>query len=356
MNKIKNHHFSLFLFILMAIISCEKNEGMELPAAKELTAAEIPRKKVLYVDSYNIDYPWIRDLMESMLGEFSIEMDENGGFDGSEGLVALKVFHMDTKNNKDRDYIIAAAQRARTIIEEWQPDVVIASDDNASKYLIAPYYRGSSLPVVFCGINGDSSVYGFPAENITGMEEFKLVDQLIEELTRFARGDKAGILMADNLSAHREVEEFEKLLGYPLTKEFARSYKEWERLFITMQQDLDILLIGALDGLSGWDHDLSLLGNFVENETRIPTGSWLDWLNGIVLITLAEKASEMGEWAASAALKILNGTSPSEIPVVRNKQASVYLNMALAKKLNVIFPQDIIDRSHLVNRVGSYDH
>ena len=310
--------------------------------------ADKQKKKVLYVDSYNIDYPWIQELMKSLLGVFEIEMDENGSFDDSEGLVDLKVYHMDTKNNKEEDFILNAAEEAKRIIEQWQPDIVIASDDNASKYLIAPYYKDSPLPVVFCGVNGDSSVYGFPAANITGMEEVKLVKQLIQELSSYSDGTDVGILMTDNLSAHVEVKEFEKLLGYPLIQQYARDYREWESFFHTMQQDLDILLIGALDGLPGWDHNPESLADFMEENTTIPTGSWLEWLTEMVLMTLAEKASEMGEWTGRTALEILNGTSPSEIPIVRNKQAVVYLNMAIAKKLGVIFPQDLIERAHLV--------
>ncbi len=76
------------------------------------------------------------------------------------------------------------------MIDSWQPDVVIASDDNASKYLIAPYYKGGDLPFVFCGLNWDASVYGFPAKNVTGMVEVAQIPQLLEVLKRHAKGDR----------------------------------------------------------------------------------------------------------------------------------------------------------------------
>ncbi len=49
------------------------------------------------------------------------------------------------------------------------------------------------------------------------------------------------------------------------------------------------------------------------------------------------------------ALKILNGTSPSMIPITKNKRAKVSLNMSLAKDLGIIFPIEMIDMATLVD-------
>ena len=39
-----------------------------------------------------------------------------------------------------------AAKKAKAVIETFLPNVVIASDDNASKYLIQSYYKNADLP------------------------------------------------------------------------------------------------------------------------------------------------------------------------------------------------------------------
>ena len=57
---------------------------------------------------------------------------------------------------------------------------MIASDDNAQKYLVVPYLKGTQVPVIFNGVNWDASAYGFPTSNVTGMIEVELPDQLVE--------------------------------------------------------------------------------------------------------------------------------------------------------------------------------
>ena len=47
--------------------------------------------------------------------------------------------------------------KAKAEIDAFKPDVVIAADDNASKYLIEPYFKDAALPFVFCGVNWDAS-------------------------------------------------------------------------------------------------------------------------------------------------------------------------------------------------------
>ncbi len=60
---------------------------------------------------------------------------------------------MDTKRNTSEKFKKNAAIRAKTAIENFKPDLIIATDDNASKYLITPYFVDSKTPVVFARLN-----------------------------------------------------------------------------------------------------------------------------------------------------------------------------------------------------------
>jgi ABC-type uncharacterized transport system substrate-binding protein len=57
--------------------------------------------------------------------------------------------------------------------------------------------------------------------------------------------------------------------------------------------------------------------------------------------------SEFGEYVANTIIKIFNGESPSDIPLSVNKRAKIYLNMAIAKKLNIKFPINLIEKATL---------
>ena len=105
-------------------------------------ARDYKGKKILYVDSYHEGYAWSDGITNGI----------KAGLDGTG--VELKVFRMDTKRNADEGFKKEAALKAKTMIEAFAPDVVIASDDNASKYLIMPISRTPAWPSCFAASTG----------------------------------------------------------------------------------------------------------------------------------------------------------------------------------------------------------
>jgi len=78
---------------------------------------------------------------------------------------------MDTRLRNTEEWKTKAGQIALGIFEDWTPDVVIACDDNAMEYFVTKIPSSSNVPVVFCGINNDPALYGYPAPNMTGIYE-----------------------------------------------------------------------------------------------------------------------------------------------------------------------------------------
>lgn len=54
------------------------------------------------------------------------------------------------------------------------------------------------------------------------------------------------------------------------------------------------------------------------------------------VLGLVKLAREQGEWAGRAALKILAGKRPSEIPLARNTQARALFNADLAARIGFV--------------------
>ena len=69
----------------------------------------------------------------------------------------------------------------------------------------------------------------------------------------------------------------------------------------------------------------------------------------ISVLTFERQAQEHGEWAATKALKVLNGKKIADINVVTNKRATIYINVQLVKKLNIVFPFYLMNDSILVD-------
>ncbi len=291
-------------------------------------------KKVLYVDSYHEGYAW----SDGVTSGVKSVIDPSGA--------ELKIVRMDTKNNPSEDFVKKAALSAKKVIEDWKPDVVITSDDNAAKYLIEPYFKDANIPFVFCGVNWDASGYGMPYKNTTGMIEVGPVKQLIGMLQKYAKGEKIGYIEADNLTARKEAENYRNKFGMKLEEIYVQDFNEWKKGFIALQTSVDMLIVGNNAGIKGWDD--SAAKEFVLQNVKVPTGTIYDWMENYALIGFTKVASEQGSWAAAAALKILDGTPPAGIPLAENKEGNVILNMGIAKKLGIQFNTTMLKGAKII--------
>lgn len=301
-----------------------------------VSSADASKKKVLYVDSYHAEYMWSSDITAGVKSVLVGRED-----------VELKIFHMDTKRRQSERYKKEAALKAKQVIDSWKPDVVIASDDNASKYLIEPYFKGSDLPFVFCGLNWDASIYGFPTKNVTGMTEVALYQPTINALRKFAKGNRIGYLASDTVSERKELHNIEKKFNAKFNVRFAKTFSELKQAFLNLQKETDMILIQECRSVKNFNHEEMV--EFVKENTRVPTGAMQKYLTHYALLTFSKIGEEQGEYAARIALEILAGKSPQKIPVVANKKAKTYLNMKIAKKLGIKFPMELIQNAHLIS-------
>lgn len=301
---------SRFLLVVSIVV------GLTLPAQAA--------KRVLYIDSYHQGYPWSDGITEAI----------QSVLDGQD--VTLKIVRLDTKNNPGEAYKKQVALKAKATIEAFRPDVVIASDDNASKYIVVPYYKGARIPFVFCGVNYTAEPYGFPFSNVTGMVELPPAIKLIYSLKHFTRITKVGYLAADTLTERKDGLFTKRDVREDFVERYVSTFSEWKREFVKLQDEVDALIIGNNGGIKGWDDDEAR--RFAEQNTRIVTGCLLDWIAPVAFLGATRSATEQGTYAAQTALKILNGTPPSSIPIRGNVQANIIINMRIAKKLNKKVP------------------
>ncbi len=285
-------------------------------------------KRILYIDSYHTGYEW-----------------SDGVADGIEGVlestgVDYREFEMDTKNNPSESFKNDAAAAAKAEIEEFDPDVVITSDDNAFKYIVNEYYRDAALPFVFCGVNWDVSVYDGPYTNTAGMVEVALVPQLLDHLGEYAAGNRVGYIAANTTTAIKEGTNYKSVFGINLTEHYVDTFEEWKTAYDEIQTHVDILIVGNNAGMKNWD--ASAARNHVETHTVVPTGSIYDFMAEFSLLSIAKDAKEQGQWAAHSALEIIDGKEPAEIGVVRNERGLVILNFNLADRLDVAFDPVLI--------------
>jgi hypothetical protein len=298
-------------------------------------AADYRGKKIFYLDSYHSGYEW-SDGTEAGIRRI---LEPTG--------VELEVFYLDSRRQPADAAVGQAALRAKAAIEAFRPDVLIAADDNASKFVVMPYYREAALPVVFCGLNWDASLYGYPYRNATGMVEVDLVELLVKHLRTYSRGGRVGTLAVDQSTERKMLEYHRAILGAEYQySAYVKTFAEWKKQFLALQDQVDILLLFNTVGIAEWDRAEAL--RFVQENTRIPSGAIVSWQAPFALASLTKLPEEQGEWAAETALRILGGESPASIPLAQNKQGKLVLNLDLALKLSLTLDPRLYKRAKLI--------
>lgn len=327
-----------FLLVVFLLVFNLCIVGLALASANSAVInRDFQGKKILFVNSYHQGYEWSDNISvaaRTVLEPLAIEFHE---------------FFMDTKRHPDEGFIKQAALQAKAEIERWSPDLVIVADDNASKYLVMPYYRDAELPFVFCGINGDSTIYGYPYANVTGIEEVPLVKPMPAELRRYARGARLGVLSGALLSDRRNVQFYKDRLETSFEREvYVKTFTEWQERFLELQDQVDILLLVYSQSVRNWDDDKAYA--FVLKNSKIPSGATATRMLPYSLMVYAHVAEEQGRYAATTALRIMGGEKPKDIPVKHESQAKVLVNLEIAEKLGVVFPLSVLKNAEVYRR------
>ncbi len=327
---------SVVLLSVWVLSGCVLQEGgVNISEEQNRPISPYEGKRILYIDSYHEGYEWSDGITEGV-----IKTLEGTG-------VELKIHRMDTKRNPDEEFKKKAALDAKKVIEGFDPDVVITSDDNAFKYLIMPYYKDADLPVVFNGLNWDASVYGAPYSNTAGMVEVSLTVQLIETLKEYADGEKVGYLSADVLTERKNLEYYSKLFNLNFDKQyFVTNMGDWKDKYLKLQDEVDIVIFENSAGITDWDEMEA--ETFALDNIKVPVGTTNPWVMQSSLLGLTKVPYEQGEWAAQTALEIVDGKSPSDIPLVTNKKGGVLVNLKVADKLGVIVSSDLLKNAEFI--------
>lgn len=293
--------------------------------------------KILHINSYHPGYAWSDGITHGIQSRLATED------------VWFSTHYMDTKRFRSNAEIEAAAKTAIQVINKLEPDVVIVSDDNAVKYVLAKHFKNKELKFVFSGVNWDASVYGLPFENATGIEEIALVNTVVDLIRRYTNGDRIGFLSIDSITGRRNHAYFQSDLGKSFhLSYFSNTFEEWKSQFHDLQNKVDLIILENPEGIENWNADSAQ--QFIDANIRIPVGTTHVWLATYALLAVAKIPEEQGWWAAEAAIKILSGVPPSDIPVSQNKQGKLLLNLDIAEKIDVVFETELLEIAEIIRK------
>ncbi len=316
-------HVEKYVFLFLLILA-----GILGPAASGAYAAEY---KVLVIMSYHETMPWVKEIKEGIDSVL-----QQPGF-------RVHYFYMDTRNHPNRGF--AKAQESYALFQSYRPDGVIAADDNAQSLFVVPFLKDKvKTPVIFCGVNAEPGIYGYPASNVTGVlerahtkESIALIQQLVPSVQTI------GYLAQDSPTGKRIFEvlrkESETYSAKSAAFQLAGSLQDAVKKAKRLSKSCDALFLVALEGLLGPSGEQLSEKDVIPVITKAfgkPTTSPDEFNIRIgALCAVSKSGREQGRICATMLLKALEGTPVSKLPITRNYLGKRVINISVMQDLGI---------------------
>jgi ABC-type uncharacterized transport system substrate-binding protein len=352
---IRRHCCALSLVLTLlcgfVIIGCKKSPSQSLGASasdlKQQSPFETrPATKVLLIHSYHTGYPWVDAITR---GVRMVLSDAN---------VDLQMYYMDTKRRTSKQWKTAAGEKACDLIKEWQPAIVIGADDNAQQYCLKKYAGQASPQIVFCGVNADLEKYGYPASNVTGVQEKPHVEKSLNMFRKLKPDARRIAIVTDDSPTSDGGLKFLKSPPEPfeiVTIKTPSTFDAWKKAI----EDVRPLA----DGIATYMYhtvksDASDHSESVEPETIMAwtvdhcglpiIGFFIFTVDDGGLVGYLESGVEHGMEAAKMVKQIMAGITAGDIPVKTALQGQSMLNLITARKLGIEVPDEMIKNTEII--------
>jgi ABC-type uncharacterized transport system substrate-binding protein len=301
------------------------------------------QKKVFYINSYHQGYGASDEIMQGLKDQLT---GQN---------VVIETFFLDSKRNSSDDSIRRKVDQVLERIQAFNPRVIIASDDDAVKYAIVPYFKNTDMPVVFCGVNWTAEPYGLPADNVTGMVEILPVKATLDTLRHYYPKMRKMLVLTENTSTELKNAEALRLTyqkaGLVVDFALVNDFAAWKNEFIRGNTEFDLIYLSTNGAIAGWD--VAEARKFVSDNIRKPVFSTDDFMMTYAVFGLTKISREQGEWAARTALEIMDGRDPAHIPLAQNRLTQAWINADLAEKIDFEPSDSLLKISKIVKWPGN---
>lgn len=290
--------------------------------------------RILHVMSYHSPWRWtdgqLQGFQEAMAGVPA----------------EYRVFQMDTKRHSTPEAKEAAGREARALIDEWKPDLVYLSDDDAQEY-VTSRYRGTAIPFVFSGVNKAPATYGFEgAGNVTGVLEQEHFAQSVQLLRKLAPGVKRIAVVFDEAPMWEPVRKRMEAAAATLPEvafgpwDTIATYADFKDRMRAYQDQVDaVALIGIFNfkDADGRDVPYQEVLRWVAEHSRLPDlGFWIDRVHHGTLCAVTVSEHEQGLAAGRLARAILTeGASPGSLPMRPTVRGLPVISLARARDLGL---------------------
>lgn len=305
----------------------------------------ISKPRILILHSYDKSYPWVRDVN---VGIKRI-LDKRSDY-------ALRWYYMDT-SHPSPEFATNAGIAARRMIDETQPDIIIAVDDDAQKYVTKHYLNHPHIKIIFAGVNNTAEAYGFDrANNVTGILE-RIPRAALQECLQIAlqKENKKSPTRLQFIGDHSTTvlldESYMRQFNWAapiqmVDSKLVDTYEQWQQAVKDSAGKADFLIISGYRKIkrSASDHSLvppNELMAWTESHAPVP----LIGVNTFVteeggMLAIGTSAYEQGEVSAKLATELIDhNIAPKQLPFIISHQFVVAMRASAMHKRHFELPQ-----------------
>lgn len=305
-------------------------------------------QKVLVVHSYHAEYEWVDQINKGI--ERAISRD----------LYEVKYHYMDTKRRTDESWKLRAGKLAMQICKDYAPDIVIACDDNAQAYFASELSRKTDGPmVVFCGVNSEPELYGYPNDKATGILERPHITNTLRLAKRLKPSINKVTILCDKSVTGDQILQHAQTLRMPLTITryvTAEDFQQWQTQVNQANIDSDALLVVLYHTVKSNSMDPesmppSEVMDWTVKHSRIPIlGLYPFTVDDGAAIAVSASPMEHGYLAARMAMDLLsNNIKASRFPMNTGVEGMIMFNLITAKKFDIQVPAHLLKMAqHIV--------
>lgn len=320
-----------------------------------LVVYTLNKPRILILHSYATDYPWVRDVNVGL----KRVLDTHA--------YSVRWHYMDTKRHPYPEFMRRAASMAKLLIAQWEPQVIIAIDDNAQQWVAREYAGRDDIAVVFAGVGGEPEDYGYVGQaNVTGILERMPLTAIRDTLLRIHhnRGKTQGQLGSQGQQAQpaprllnisdsspsansnrRQLMAFDWSPALLVESIEAHTLADWQQAVESAAGRADFLFVTNYHTLRRSTDDDSIVPSaevaaWTEAHTELLTvGAWGFFVEDGGMLSIGVSPYEQGEVAAGMAVDIIdNGSLPADLPIRSTSQFIVYLRGTAMRAKGVTLP------------------
>lgn len=304
--------------------------------------------KILYVDSYHEGYGWSEGQLKGFKNTFEKEGIE----------IEIKRVEINSETEKDKQILEQNGILAKEVLEEFDPDLIYATDDPAQKYVLADYIN-TKIPIVFSGVNEEVEVYGYEkAKNVAGVLERVHFIEAVDLLNKISPGiEKVGVFGNDyflwDLFMAQMKNDLDKFSGIEFVGwDKFHYYEDLQDKILEYQDTVDAIVFLGVDNIVDKDEKevprLSFVKWMVENNKLPEATFWNFYPSEGILLSVDVSAKEQGNSAGKIAYEILvEGKNPTSFEFKSTTVGEQYINLARARQLDLKIPSVILINSEV---------